>query len=91
MSILLNFILILRLSGTLSKDGIESGRNLFLAKGRKSQELALANYVKCWHRLAYDSFSFVSDFRFSGNLSSVSKRRIGEDTAKFSNAILAHV
>jgi len=55
-----------------------------LAKDRKSQETALKNYVECWYRLGYDCLRFTSDFRFSGSLSFVSKKRIGKDTALLS-------
>lgn len=55
-----------------------------LARDRKSQEVAIINYIECWYRLGYDCLRFTSDFRFSGSLSFASKRRVGEDTALLS-------
>jgi uroporphyrinogen decarboxylase len=55
-----------------------------LAKDKKSQEVALKNYIECWYRLGYDCLRFISDFRFSGSLSFASKKRLGKDTASLS-------
>jgi len=55
-----------------------------LAKDRKSQEVALKNYIECWYRLGYDCLQLTGDFRFSAGLSFTSKRRVGKDTALLS-------
>jgi len=55
-----------------------------LAKDRKSQEVALTNYIECWYQLGYDCLRLTDDFRFSGNLSFTSKKRVGKDTALIS-------
>jgi len=55
-----------------------------LVKDRKSQEMALKNYIECWYQLGYDCLRLTSDFRFSGSLSFASKKRVGRDTALIS-------
>jgi len=55
-----------------------------LTKDRKSQKVALKNYIECWYRLGYDCLRFTSDFRFSGSLFFASKKRVGNDTALLS-------
>ena len=55
-----------------------------LAKDKKSQQLALKNYIEFWYKMGYDCLRLTSDFRFSASLSFASKKRIGKDTALLS-------
>ena len=55
-----------------------------LAKDRKSQEIALKNYIECWYQLGYDYLRLTGDFRFSGGLFFTSNESVGEDTASLS-------
>ena len=52
-----------------------------LAKDRKSQGVALTNYIECWQSLGYDCLRLAGDFYVSGRLSFASKERLAEDTA----------
>ena len=52
-----------------------------LAKDKPSQEIVLKDYIEVWRRLGYDCLRLSGDFRFSANLSFVSKKRVGKDTA----------
>ena len=55
-----------------------------LANGKKSQKLALQNYIESWYQLGYDCLRLTGNFRFSANLSFTSKKREGKDTALLS-------